>query len=98
MMGVPASHLMGAPPFQGTTMAKKPKAGKTRKTTVGERIHRFEEAVHDHVLAAEVAAEESAGYGSVTTAVEAAEAAAVPEHELGHTKPDHKDNAEAADG
>jgi len=98
MIGVPASHLTGASPSQGTTMAKKPKAGKTRKATVGERIHRFEEAVHDHVLAAEVAAEESAGYGSVTTAVEAAEAAAVPEHELGHAKPDHKDNAEAADG
>ena len=98
MIGVPAIHLTGASPSQGTTMAKKPKAGKTRKTTVGERIHRFEEAVHDHVLAAEVAAEESAGYGSVTTAVEAAEAAAVPEHELGHTKPDHKDSAEAADG
>src|SRR5437588_6026348 len=98
IIGAFASHLAGASSFQGTTMAKKAKAGKARKATVGERIHRFEEAVHDHVLAAEVAAEESAGYGSLTSAVEAAEAAAVPEHELGHAKPDHKDNAEAADG
>ena len=81
-------------------MAKKPKTGKARKATVGERIHRFEEAVHDHVLAAEVAAEESAGYGSVTSAVEAAEAAVVPEHELGHAKrdkQDKKDDTETTD-
>jgi hypothetical protein len=64
------------------TMAKKPKADKPAgekqpKETLGQRIH-------DHILAAEVAAEEAAGYGSVTVAVEAAEAAVVPEHELGH--------------
>jgi len=45
-------------------------------------IRRLEDAVHDRLLAARVAAEESAGYGSVTAAVEAAEAAVNPEHEL----------------
>jgi len=76
-------------------MAKKPKAEKARKPNVGERIHRIEKAVHDHVLAAEVAAEESAGYGSVTSIVEAAETAAVPEHELGREPrdPEKKDAA-----
>jgi hypothetical protein len=47
------------------------------------RIQRFEEAVHDRVLAAEAAAEEAAGYGSLTAAREAAEAAVNPDHELG---------------
>lgn len=47
------------------------------------RLHRFEHAVHDRLLAAEVAAEEAAGYGSLTAAREAAETAANPEHELG---------------
>ncbi len=47
------------------------------------QLRRFEEAVHDRFLAAEVAAEESAGYGSVTAAVEAAETAVNPAHELG---------------
>lgn len=46
------------------------------------RIRRFEEAVHERLLAAEVAAEEAAGYGSVTAAVEAAETAVNPGHEL----------------
>lgn len=47
------------------------------------RLRRFEDAVHDHLLAAEVAAEEAAGYGSLTAAREAAETAVNPEHELG---------------
>lgn len=47
------------------------------------RLHRFEDAVHDRFLAAEVAAEEAAGYGSLTAAREAAETAANPSHELG---------------
>lgn len=47
------------------------------------RLRRFEDAVHDRFLAAEVAAEEAAGYGSLTAAREAAETAANPEHELG---------------
>jgi hypothetical protein len=47
------------------------------------RLHRFEDAVHDRFLAAEVAAEEAAGFGSLTAAREAAEAAANPDHELG---------------
>jgi hypothetical protein len=63
-------------------MAKKPKTDKPAgeqkpKESLGRRIH-------DHLVAAEVAAEEAAGYGSVTVAVEAAEAAVAPEHELGH--------------
>ncbi len=47
------------------------------------RLRRFEDAVHDRVLAAEVAAEEAAGYGSLTAAREAAESAVNPNHELG---------------
>lgn len=47
------------------------------KRSLGRRLH-------DRFLAAEVAAEEAAGYGSVTAAVEAAESAVDPEHELGH--------------
>jgi hypothetical protein len=47
------------------------------------RLRRFEDAVHDRVLAAEVAAEEAAGYGTLTAAREAAETAANPQHELG---------------
>ncbi len=47
------------------------------------RLRRFEDAVHDHLLAAEVAAEEAAGYGSLTAAREAAESAVNPAHELG---------------
>jgi hypothetical protein len=47
------------------------------------RLRRFEDAVHDRFLAAEVAAEEAAGYGSLTAAREAAETAANPDHELG---------------
>ncbi len=46
-------------------------------------LHRVEDAVHDRFLAAEVAAEEAAGYGSLTAAREAAEAAVNPAHELG---------------
>jgi hypothetical protein len=47
------------------------------------KLRRFEDAVHDHLLAAEVAAEEAAGYGSLTAAREAAETAVNPAHELG---------------
>jgi hypothetical protein len=47
------------------------------------RFRRFEDAVHDHLLAAEVAAEEAAGFGSLTAAREAAETAVNPAHELG---------------
>jgi hypothetical protein len=47
------------------------------------RLRRFEDAVHDRFVAAEVAAEEAAGYGSLTAAREAAETAANPQHELG---------------
>ena len=44
---------------------------------------RLSEAIHDRLLAAEVAAEEAAGYGWATEGVEAVEAAANPAHELG---------------
>ena len=47
------------------------------------RIRRLEDALHDRLLAAEVAAEEAAGYGSLTAAREAAETVVNPEHELG---------------
>jgi hypothetical protein len=47
------------------------------------RIRRLEDSLHDRLLAAEVAAEEAAGYGSLTAAREAAETAVNPEHELG---------------
>lgn len=47
------------------------------------RLRRFEDAVHDRLIAAEVAAEEAAGYGSLTAAREAAETAVNPAHELG---------------
>lgn len=39
--------------------------------------------IHDRLVAAEVAAEESAGYGFAVEAVEAVETAVDPEHELG---------------
>ncbi len=51
------------------------------------RLRRFEDSVHDRLLAAEVAAEEAAGYGSLTAAREAAETAANPSHELGEDEP-----------
>ena len=58
-------------------MAKKPEnKDKAPKRPLGERLR-------EHLLAAEVAAEEAAGYGWATEAVEAAEAAVDPEHELG---------------
>ena len=58
-------------------MAKKPEnKEKAPKRPIGERLRA-------HLLAAEVAAEEAAGYGWATEAVEAAEAAVDPEHELG---------------
>jgi hypothetical protein len=51
------------------------------------RLRRFEDAVHDRFVAAEVAAEEAAGYGSLTAAREAAETAANPSHELSDDEP-----------
>jgi hypothetical protein len=45
--------------------------------------HAFGERIREHLRAAEVAAEESAGYGWVTESVEAVESAVNPEHELG---------------
>ena len=66
------------------------------KKPLGERIR-------EHILAAEVAAEESAGYGAVTTAVEAGETAIDPQHELGEgpdaprdapSEPAHTEQAE----
>ena len=64
---------------------KKPKEG------LGERVR-------DHLRAAEVAAEEAAGYGWATEAVEATEAAVDPEHELGKDdKRDADDSAESGD-
>ena len=56
------------------------------------RLRRFEDAVHDRFLAAEVAAEEAAGYGSLTAAREAAETAANPSHELGEDEPGAADS------
>jgi hypothetical protein len=56
-------------------MAKKSKGkGEKPHESLGERIH-------DRFVAAEVAAEEAAGYGSLTTAVEAVEGAADPDRE-----------------
>ena len=74
---------------------KKPAAG--LKSTLSERLHHAEQVLHDHILAAEVAAEEAAAYGPVTTAVEAAEAAAVPEHELGRSDDEAEDVRKAPD-
>ena len=51
------------------------------------RLRRLEDAVHDRFVAAEVAAEEAAGYGSLTAAREAAETAANPSHELSDDEP-----------
>lgn len=45
--------------------------------------HGLGERIREHLRAAEVAAEEAAGYGFVTETVEAAEAAINPDHELG---------------
>jgi hypothetical protein len=63
-------------------MAKKPKPAKAAQDQTKHR-RSLGEAIHDHLVAAEVAAEEAAGYGWVTEAVEAAEAAVDPAHELG---------------
>ncbi|MBV8195168.1 MAG: hypothetical protein JOY80_06530 [Candidatus Dormibacteraeota bacterium] len=49
------------------------------------------ERIHEHLEAAEVAAEEAAGYGWATEAVEATEAAVDPKHELGDRKDDKGD-------
>ncbi|MBV8301832.1 MAG: hypothetical protein JOY68_07905 [Candidatus Dormibacteraeota bacterium] len=52
------------------------------------RLHRLERTVHDHLVAAEVAMEEAAGYGEVTAAVKGAEAAVEPDTELGDAEED----------
>lgn len=65
-----------------STRKKKPEAPRAHRS-LGERLEHAEQVLHDHLLAAEVAAEEAAGYGSVTAAIEATEAAVDPEHELG---------------
>ena len=57
--------------------------------------HGIGERIREHLQAAEVAAEESAGYGWVTEAVEAVEAAVNPKHELGPQK--HDDEHEEPD-
>ncbi|MBV8527540.1 MAG: hypothetical protein JOZ75_04430 [Candidatus Dormibacteraeota bacterium] len=57
--------------------------------------HGLGERIREHLQAAEVAAEESAGYGWVTEAVEAVEAAVNPMHELGPQK--HDDGPEDSD-
>jgi hypothetical protein len=56
------------------------------------RLRRFEDNVHDRLLAAEVAAEEAAGYGSLTAAREAAETAANPSRELSEDEPGAADS------
>jgi len=50
--------------------------------------HRVRDEIHDRLKAAEVAAEEAAGYGWATEAVEAVEAAVDPERELGAEEKD----------
>ena len=67
------------------------KTEETHKAGLGERIR-------EHLRAAEVAAEESAGYGFVTEAVEAAEAAVNPEHELGPQREGDKPDEDASAG
>jgi len=51
------------------------------------RRQRLRDAIHDRLKAAEVAAEEAAGYGWATEAVEAAEAAVDPDREVGEEEP-----------
>jgi hypothetical protein len=78
-------------------MPRKKKTAAGPKSTLSERLHHAEQVLHDHILAAEVAAEEAAAYGPVTTAVEAVEAAAVPEHELGRSDDEAEDVKKAPD-
>ena len=69
-----------------------PEPEETPKHGLGERIR-------EHLRAAEGAAEESAGYGWVTEAVEAVEAAVNPKHELGPQKHDTEgEESDAAAG
>ena len=58
-----------------------------------EPKHGLGERIREHLRAAEVAAEEAAGYGFVTETVEAAEAAINPDHELGTHDHKAKDDA-----
>jgi hypothetical protein len=69
-------------------MAKKTPADKPVGGGEPPRRRRVREGIHDRLAAAEVAAEEAAGYGWATEAVEAVEAAIDPEHELGDEKED----------
>jgi hypothetical protein len=48
------------------------------------------QGIHERLMAAEVAAEEAAGFGWATEAVEAVEAAVDPERELGKEAPPGK--------
>jgi hypothetical protein len=54
------------------------------------QLHRLEHTVHDHLMAAEVAMEEAAGYGEVTATVKGAEAAVDPDTELGDAEEESK--------
>lgn len=75
-------------PGDGGAGDEKPSEGKA-KHSLGERIR-------EHLMAAEVAAEESAGYGFVTESIEAAEAAVDPDHELGSAGQDDESDEEAS--
>ena len=55
------------------------------------------ERVHEHLVAAGVAAEEAAGYGWATEAVEATEAAVSPEHELGKNEEEEEKEEKPGD-
>ena len=70
-----------------TATAVSPRKRVQRGARAPSRLQRLESAIHERVEAAEVAAEEAAGYGSLTAAVEAAETAADPAHELGDDQP-----------
>jgi hypothetical protein len=56
--------------------------------------HRLSESIHERLAAAEVAAEEAAGYGWVTEGVEAVEAAVDPARELGPEEEQHEEHKE----
>jgi hypothetical protein len=64
-------------------MTEKPEGNKATEAGPPPRRHRLRDEIHDRLKAAEVAAEEAAGYGWATEAVEAAEAAVDPKRELG---------------
>jgi hypothetical protein len=62
-------------------MARK---SKSKQQTPHESLS---ERIHDRIVSAEVAAEEAAGFGSWTTAVEAVEGAADPDREAERDEP-----------